>query len=356
MVEGLLPAFRVAVSFLVVFVTASIHADQIAFNNGDRLSGEILRSDAKTLVLRTRVAGEVTVSLTDVKELRSDLPIFIGLADGETLVGIMTMREGTLQIATSAGPTLQIQEQNLVALRNRTEQLAYEQSQHPNLLSGWNGGLDCGFELTRGNSDTRNFRFAFRASRKVSTNELSLYNESIYSIDDLPTARPHVTANQQRGGVRFYHDLTSRVFAFANNDLMTDALQDLNLRTVIGGGVGYHLMKRDGISFDLLGGANFTREDYVEVQRNLMAGQLGEEFKFKLAKNTSLEQNFSFFPDLTDPGGNYRANFNLRTVTRIVKWLGWQNNVSDSYVNNPPTGKKQNEFTWTSGFQLAFSH
>ena len=354
--EDLLLEFKVAVSFLVVLVTTSVYADQVAFNNGDRLSGEILKSDAKTLVLRTTVAGEVTVSLSDVKELRSDLPIYIGLADGKTLVGIMSMREGTLQITTSGGTTLEIQKQSLVALRSQTEQLAYEKSRHQRLFRGWNGALDGGFELTRGNSETRNFRFAVRASRKVYPNELTLYSESIYSIDDLPSARPHVTANQQRGGARFYHDLTSRIFAFANTDFMTDALQDLNLRTVLGGGAGYHLIKRDRVSLDVLGGANFTRENYAEVQRNLMAGQLEEEFKFKLAKSTTLVQNSAFFPDLTEPGGNYRAKFALGTVTRIVKWFGWQNNVSDSYVTNPPAGKKQNEFVWTSGFQLAFSH
>lgn len=103
-------------------------------------------------------------------------------------------------------------------------------------LRGWDGGLDGGFELTRGNSETRNFRFAFRANRKLSRDELALYTESIYSIDDLPGARPHVTANEHRGGARFYHDFTSRVFAFANTEFMTDALQDLNLRTVLGGG------------------------------------------------------------------------------------------------------------------------
>lgn len=125
-----MPEFRVAVSFLVVFVTASVYADQVAFHNGDRLIGEILKSDAKTLVLRTTVVGEFTVSLTDVQELRSDLPIYVGLADGETIVGIMTMKEGTLRIATSTGTTLEIQKQNLVALRNRAEELAYEKSQH----------------------------------------------------------------------------------------------------------------------------------------------------------------------------------------------------------------------------------
>ena len=104
------------------------------------------------------------------------------------------------------------------------------------------------------------------------------------------------------------------------------------------------------------GGANFTRENYVEIQRNLAAGQVGEELTLKLGKSTALLQNLAFFPDLTDRGGNYRTNFSLGTVTMIAKWLGWQNNFSDTYVTNPPAGKKQNELVLTSGLRLAFAH
>jgi hypothetical protein len=88
----------------------------------------------------------------------------------------------------------------------------------------------------------------------------------------------------------------------------------------------------------------------------LAAGQVGEEFKLKLGKNTSLIQNSAYFPALTEPGGNYRINFSLGTITMIIKFLGWQNNFTDSYVTNPPAGKKGNEFVFTSGLHVAFSH
>jgi hypothetical protein len=125
---------------------------------------------------------------------------------------------------------------------------------------------------------------------------------------------------------------------------------------VVGGGIGYHLINRDKATLKLLGGANFTREDYVEIQRNLAAGQLGEEFALKLGKSTALLQDLAFFPDLTESEGNYRTNFSLGTITKIAKWLGWQNNFSDTYVTNPPAGKKQNELVFTSGLHLALSH
>jgi len=120
--------------------------------------------------------------------------------------------------------------------------------------------------------------------------------------------------------------------------------------------IGFHLIKRYRATLDLLGGANFTRENDIEIQRNLGAGQVGEEFKLKLGKNTSVNQTFAYFPDLAEHGGNYRTNFRLGTITMINKWLGWQNNLTDGYVTNPPARKKRNEFGFTSGLHVSFSH
>ena len=347
---------QIALSLLLVVANPSVFADQVGFKNGDRLTGTIVKSDAQKLTITTAVAGEVTVSWQEIQELRSDLPLHVVLADGKELVGRMTTREQKLEIVTDTGASVEASKESVVALRNNAEQLAYEKSQNRSLLHGWDGGLDAGVELTRGNSKTRNFRFAFGASRKVSREALTVYAESLYSLDDIPGARPHVTANVNRGGARFDHDFVSRFFVFGNSDFMSDGLQDLNLRSVLGGGLGYHLLKRDNATLNLLGGANFTRENYIEIQRNLAAGQVGEELTLKLGKSTSLLQGLAFFPDLTDSGGNYRTNFNLGTITKISKWLGWQNNFSDAYVTNPPAGKRRNEFVFTSGLHLALSH
>src|ERR1700746_1018197 len=97
---------------------------------------------------------------------------------------------------------------------------------------------------------------------------------------------------------------------------ISDGLQDLSLRSVVGGGTGYRLINRDNATLKLLGGANFTRENYVEIQRNLAAGQVGEELPLKLGKSTALLQNLAFFPDLTDRGGNYRLTFRLGSVPK----------------------------------------
>jgi hypothetical protein len=95
-----------------------------------------------------------------------------------------------------------------------------------------------------------------------------------------------------------------------------------------------------------------TEESYLRTNLSLLVLAV-----FLLS--TVLTQSLTFFPDLSNQGGsgiNYRTNFSFGTVTRINRWLGWENNMSDTYVTNPPVGKKQNEFVFTSGLNLAFLH
>jgi putative salt-induced outer membrane protein len=74
-----------------------------------------------------------------------------------------------------------------------------------------------------------------------------------------------------------------------------------------------------------------------------------------LSKSTVVAQKLYFYPDLTQTG-EYRGTFDLGTVTKINKWLGWQNQLGDIYVTNPPAGKKQNDVIFTTGLNISFAH
>ena len=45
----------------MVLLCPALFADQVSLKNGDRLTGTIVKSDAKTLVLKTEAAGDVTI-------------------------------------------------------------------------------------------------------------------------------------------------------------------------------------------------------------------------------------------------------------------------------------------------------
>lgn len=343
-------------AILSVFSCCSfLFADQVVIKNGDRITGTIEKSDGKTVVIKTDFAGEITVQWDQVKEITSDAPLHVVGQGGKTAVGPVVTTDATIAVKTTSAGTVDVPKGEVTALRSEAEEAAYQKTLHPSLLQGWNGGGTVGFALTRGNSETKSLSVAFTGDRKTTTDEISMYANTVYSTNDAARAVPSTTANATQGGARYSRNLTKRVFAFVGADFQTDALQALNLRSIFGGGLGYHVIANDKTIFDLLGGVNYTRENYVGLDRNLIALTLGEELTQKLGASTVLTEKGYYFPDLNETG-EYRATFNLGTITKINKWLGWQNAFGDIYVTNPPVGKRDNDLLLTTGLNFSFTH
>ena len=342
-------------SICLLAMNASLFADQVTLKNGDRLTGTIVKSDEKTLLIKTEFAGDVSVDWTAVQQVNSSTPLHVALENGQTVVGPVTTSDGTLSVATANQGTVTTPKAAVKALRSESEQAQYDQSQHPRFTQNWAGGINVGFALTRGNSQTKNLSLAFTADRKTLNDHLGLYANSVYATDDAPGVTPSTTANAIQSGIRYDRDLTKRLFVFVGGDFQTDALQSLDLRSVVTGGLGVHVIKNDATTFDLLGGLNYTRENYSTFTRNLAGLTLGQELTHKVGANTLVTEKLYFYPDLSDTG-EYRGIFNFGTVTKINKWLGWQNAVADTYVTNPPPGKKQNDVIFTTGLNVSFTH
>ncbi len=188
--------------------------------------------------------------------------LHVSLNDGKTVVGNGDHFGWQPGGSHADAGTVTEPKASVTKLFGEAEQAAYEKSLHPGLLEGWQGGANVGFGLTRGNSQTKNLALAFTADRKTRHDKLSLYTNSMYATNDAPGATPATTANAVQGGIRYDHDLTPRLFAYVGADFQTDALQTLDLRSVFGGGLGWHAIKNTRTTLDLLGGINYTREKY----------------------------------------------------------------------------------------------
>ena len=337
-----------------------LFADQVVLQNGDRLTGTITKSDSKTLIIKTDFAGDVTVQWPAVQQITSSQPLHVATQDGKTVVGTVATSDGSLAVAASTG-TVHVDKASVTALRSDSEQAAYEKSLHPTLWQGWTAGANVGFALTRGNSESKSLALAFTGDRKTSHDEIAMYTNTVYATNDLPTAVPHVTANATQGGARYDRNFTKVLFGFGSADFQTDALQMLNLRSVLGGGLGAHVINTSKTTLDFFTGGNYTRENYVGISRNFAALTLGEELMHKVGAATVLTEKLYFYPDLSQTG-QYRGAFNFGTITKISKWLGWQNAFGDIYVSNPPadptTGlrPKQNDLQLTTGLNVTFTH
>jgi putative salt-induced outer membrane protein YdiY len=314
------------------------------------------------LLIKTEFAGDVTVQGPAVQEINSTQPLHVALSNGKTVVGPIATADGNLAVTTPASGTVNVAKADVTALRSDAEQAAYEKSLHPGLLQGWAGGANVGFALTAGNSQTENLALAFTADRKTLHDDISLYANSVYSTNNAPGAVPSTTANAIQAGARYSRNLNPRLFAYGGADFQTDALQQLNLRSVLGGGLGFHAIKTPKTTLDFLVGPNYTREDYITVTNSFVALTVGEELSHKFGASTVVTEKAYYFPNLTDTLGDYRTTFNLGSVTKLSKWLGWQNAFSDIYVTNPPIqpagtpALKKNDIVLTTGLNFSFTH
>ncbi|MFZ0200068.1 MAG: DUF481 domain-containing protein [Candidatus Sulfotelmatobacter sp.] len=365
---------KVEVITLIAFFGLSTagFADQITLKNGDRLTGTVVKSDGKTLVLHTEFAGDVTVQFGAITQITTEKELHVTTTDKKTVVGPVTTSDGKIEVATKTGGAVEVPTGNVVMIRNDAEQTAYDKSLHPGLLHGWNGGANVGFSVARGNSETTNLALAINAVHATLSDKITIYSTALDTNNQLAT--PSTVANLVTGGLRYDRNFGAKMFAFGAADFMSNALQDLDLRSVYTGGLGYHAIESGNTTLDFLAGLNYTHEAYSDgpvntpatvpptyasygVTNRFAALTLGEELTRKAGKSTVITQKLYLYPDLSSGyAGQYRGGFDLGTVTKISKWLGWQNQFTDIYVSNPPKGTKDNDLVYTTGLNFSFTH
>ena len=342
---------------VLVLLAPSVLADQITLKNGDRLTGDIVKSDEKALVIKSEFAGEVTVQWAAVDTITSTQPLHVGLKDGQTIVGTVASNDGKIQLQTrEAGPVLTTKDAILV-IRSDKEQAAYDAEldrlRHPHLADYWGGFLDAGLSTTRGNSDTLSFVLGGKAIRAAPNDKITVYGNSIFAKNSA-TGVSVTTAHAITGGIRGDLDLTARLFAFGFTDFEFDQFQKLDLRNVLGGGVGYHVVKTTRTVFDVFGGGAYDQAFY-STGVNIRSAEVlvGEELSYQISNRSSLSERFVLFPNLSDVG-QYRSTFDSTVTTRINNWLNWQASFGDRYVSNPIPGIKKNDLLLTTGVRLTY--
>lgn len=340
-------------SAIASFCASAAWADQVVLKNGDRVTGSIVKKDGKTLTIKTDMFGVVTAPWDQVDSITADKPVSVVLQDGRTVQGTIATSGGTVSIA-SDGTTVSAAPADIAAIRNSEEQRAFERLQQPGWTELWTGTGSLGFAGTSGNAKTLTFTTGVAAVRVTNTDKTSIYFNAIRA-SALVNGVSAETAEAVRGGVSYDHNVSPRLFINVFNDYEYDRFQNLDLRFVIGGGLGYHFVKTERSTFDLLGGVDFNHSTFnTPLTRSTAEAYWGDEYSLKVSSATTLVQSFRMFNDLKDTG-TQRINFDIGSATKLSKWLTWNLSLSDRYLNRPAPGRKTNDFLYTTGIGVTFA-
>ncbi len=340
--------------------SVTIFADQIILKNGDRLTGKIVKKDGDKIIIKTDAAGIVTVLWSAVEKIVADEPVNIGLSDGQMLKGKVSSKEQEkIEVETMDAGIIEINKGSIEIVRSQEEQLSYETEQDRLLNPGfgdlWTGSADVGFSLTSGNSDSKAFTVGARAARVTTRDKISVYANAIQASNS--TLGTSVTTAQAIWfGGKYDVNLSDRTFVFGTADFEYDKPQQLDFRTVFGGGFGYRWLRTERTKLDLFGGAAYNKEYFSDgTRRNSAEALIGEELKFKLSDSSNLEQRFVLYPNLSD-AGRYRSVFDATVVTRLSTWLGWQISVGNRFNSDPVLGADRNDLILTTGLRATFGN
>jgi putative salt-induced outer membrane protein len=354
----------VLIGVVLCLLAVGARADQVTLKNGDRLTGTIVKSDAKTLLVKTDLAGDVNVQWDAVTSIVSSQPLHLGLKDGQMVVGTVATADGKFEVTTKTAGEVTAPKDAVVTVRDDDEQKSYDAEidrlKNPRLTDFWTGLLDTGLSVTQGNSSTLSYTLAAKAARQTTRDKISVYTTAVYATDDT-TPPNRTTAHAILGGVRGDLDVRDRLFVFGFTDFQYDEFQHLDLRNVLGGGLGYHVIKTENTTFDVFGGGDFEQEYFspnpplvlTSVTRKTGEIVAGEELAMKLNGRTTFSEKASFFPNISDTG-QYRFQFDANAATKLKSWLSWQVTFGERYISNPLTGLKGNDTLLSTGLRLTF--
>jgi putative salt-induced outer membrane protein YdiY len=340
---------------LLVLTALSAWADVIVLKDGDRITGKIVKKDGADVTVDTKNFGTVKLKWENVATVEGQESVNVVLPGDRMVKGVLKAQDGKVEVV---GTGESVAATEVVALRNDAEQKAYERMLKPRILDLWaiTGGIN--LAGTRGNAETSTFTTPINFVRASRTSRTTAYFNSIRARATVDN-RSELTAQAVRGGWAYSRNLRKRVFANFFNDNEYDRFQSLDLRTVLGAGLGYDLWQGERGRLSLVGGAAWNREkfspaDRASFSRNSTEAYWGDDFAYKLNSRTNITQAFRMFNNLSN-GGEYRVNFDIGATTALTKWLSWNVALSDRYLSNPVAGRKNNDFLYTTGIGFTFA-
>jgi putative salt-induced outer membrane protein YdiY len=343
----------------IVFLFLPIaFGDQIVLENGDRITGSVIKKDEKSLTFKSDVFGKITLPWEKVESLSTDKPVFVVLPGKEAVLATIEPKQDRVEVA-SVDTRQYCELSDLLTIRNNDEQISYERLLNPSWAQLWAGTATMGWAGARGNAKALTLNAAFNANRVTKTDKTDVHMNAIQS-SALLDAETETTAQAIRGGWAYGRNIASRLTWNAFNDYEFDRFQNLDLRFVAGGGLGAVVWKEERSRFDLQMGGAYNHEmfsataDQPGFTRDSSEAYLGNEFTLKISPVTSLYQNARIFSNMNS-FGEYRVNGDMGANTKLTRWLTWNASISNRYLSNPAVGRKKNDFLYTTGIGVTFS-
>jgi putative salt-induced outer membrane protein YdiY len=329
---------------LLATCVGGVRADEILFNNGDRLTGKILSAEGGKLKIKTDVAGEVTVDIKGVKTFTADEPVTLHLKDGNVLKDKVApaTTQNAVQTAGSGAVAAQDVELTLV-----------EKINPPPVR--WTGSLVAGAIISSGNTESQAYNVSFDAVRRADDDRITVGAGYFFGQQTDPdTGLESTTTDNWFVQGKYDYFFSKRWYGYANARVERDRIAALDLRFTPGVGIGYQWVERADFNFNTEAGLTWVYEDYETGESDShFAARFAYHVDKRLNDKVRLFHNLEFLPSVEDVE-DFNVNTDAGVRATLTDNMFGEAKLEWKYDSTPAPGAEKNDLRWVLGVGWTF--
>ncbi|NUL81104.1 MAG: DUF481 domain-containing protein [Armatimonadetes bacterium] len=160
----------------------------------------------------------------------------------------------------------------------------------------WKGSVGLSLSVSRATKNSEGLDLIFGAQREQGSTKTIVSAAYLFAKQDGATTTDAWFANADQNFA-----LRDVWYGFVALGLRNDRINLLDLRTLIGGGLGYRAIRRSDMNLSLEAGATWVKEDFVGAAgTSTLNGRAGYLFDMALWNGAILKHDLTFLPKLSD--------------------------------------------------------
>ncbi len=341
--------------------------DVVVFQNGDQLTGTLVRGTGDSVIFKSDVVGEVTIPLDKVKELRSN-GSFVLLRKDEKITraarqpGAVTVNDATVTAAIT--PPESVPVKNLAYIIDNAT-FNKEVIDNPSFWHGWNGSITGGATVLQATSYGQTLTAGISLIRAIPTvsflpprtrttfDLLQTYGKLTQpTIPQTTPPTPVAVAQTNIFHTDFEHDkfITPRVYWLAGLSYDHNFSQGLNWGQIYGVGFGWTVIQTPTQELDVKTDVHYQRQNFVAPTPNqdLIGSSFGAAYKRILPAKMLFTTSGTYIQSWNNFDA-YTAIGAVGLAIPVYHRFSLSMNLLNTYLNQPAIGYQRNSFQFVTG-------
>ena len=326
--------------------------DVIVMKNGDRLTGEIKGLSQGVLYISMKyILGTSDVQWSQVDHIESNQLFLVKTEDGNVYTGTLSTanrekgRPMTIEVVEAREGKVELERTKVIQMDTTSE----------HFWQRFNGQINTGITYAKGNQSTQ-YNLSSDVAYLRERWQASLgYNSTLSNSTGVTaTTRNQLTLEGQRllpWNNWFYEGLAG---------LLQSSVQNIDLQSSVGGGIGRLLANTNHAKIYVMGGFGYQRTQYapnlaISNPQQLATGLVGAGARLFRFNKTTLDVTTSVFPAISQPGRVY-TNLNATYYIKISGSLSWNVSFYGNWDNQPPPTFSGSDYGTSSGLSITFGN